>query len=103
MPAYVIGDIEVTDPEGYESYKALASPAIEAYGGRYLVRGGEVDVLEGDWTPRRLVTLEFESVARARECLESPEYREARGLRRRSARANMVVVDGARPTIDPVP
>jgi len=102
MPAYVIGDIEVTDPEGYESYKALASPArglrrpIPRAGGR----GGRA---EGDWTPRRLVILEFESVARARECLESPEYREARELRRRSARANMVVVDGARPTIDPVP
>lgn len=103
MSAFVIVDIEVTDPKNYENYKVLAPPAIRAHGGRYLARGGDVHVLEGDWRPRRLVILEFESVARARKWVESPEYREARELRRRTARANMIVVDGVHSAIDPVP
>lgn len=95
MTAYVIVDITVTDPAGYEEYKKLAPPAIAAYGGKYLARGGHTEALEGDWSPKRLVILEFESVARAKEWLDSPEYREGRRMRHRTATTNMVVVEGA--------
>ena len=64
MPAYLIVDCEVTDPERYEAYKQLAPPAIAKYGGRYLVRGGDVTPLEGDWRPNRVVVLEFPDVER---------------------------------------
>ena len=94
MPAYVIVDITVTDPAGYEDYKKLAPPAVAAYGGKYLARGGRVETLEGDWAPTRLVILEFESVERAKQWLESPEYRPARQLRRRTATGTMIVVEG---------
>jgi len=97
MPAYVIVDIEVTDEQGYEEYKRLAPPTLGLYGGRYLARGGQAEVLEGDWTPNRLVILEFEDRAHARQWLESPEYRPARSQRHRTARTNMVVVEGVVP------
>jgi uncharacterized protein (DUF1330 family) len=94
MPAYVIVDIEVTDPAGYEEYKKLAPPAVKLYGGRYIARGGRNETLEGDWKANRLVILEFETVERAKAWLESPEYAPARALRHKYARTNMVVVEG---------
>jgi uncharacterized protein (DUF1330 family) len=94
MPAYVIVDITVTDPVGYEEYKKLAPPAVAAYGGKYLARGGRMETLEGDWSPTRLVILEFESVERARQWLDSPEYSAGRQLRHRTATSNMVVIEG---------
>ena len=94
MPAYVIVDIEVTDPAGYEEYKKLAPPAVKLYGGRYIARGGRNETLEGDWKANRLVILEFESVERAKVWLDSPEYAPARALRHKYARTNMVVVEG---------
>ena len=94
MPAYVIVDIQVTDPVGYEEYKKLAPPIVAAYGGRYLARGGKTETLEGDWLPKRLVILEFESAERAKVWLNSPEYRAARQLRHQTTKTNMVVVEG---------
>lgn len=94
MTAYVIVDIEVTDPVPYETYRQMAPASIAAYGGRYVARGGRTETLEGDWAPTRLVILQFESVERAKAWLESPEYREARALRHRSARSRMVVIEG---------
>ncbi len=94
MAAYVIVDIEVTDTAGYEEYKQLAPPAVAAYGGKYLARGGRVETLEGDWVPKRLVILEFESVERAKQWLHSPEYHGAKQLRHKTAKSIMVVVEG---------
>lgn len=94
MPAYVIVDVEVKDREAYEEYKKLAPPSIAMYGGKYIARGGRTEVLEGEWSPRRLVILEFESLERAREWVNCPEYAEARKLRHSSATTNMVVVEG---------
>ena len=94
MSAYVIVDIKVTDPVGYEEYKKLAPPVVAAYGGKYLARGGKTETLEGDWSPNRLVILEFESAERAKEWLNSPEYRAARQLRHQTTQTNMVVVEG---------
>ncbi|HBL56182.1 MAG TPA: DUF1330 domain-containing protein [Candidatus Lambdaproteobacteria bacterium] len=94
MSAYVIVDITVTDPERYEDYKKLAPPAIAAYGGKYVVRGGKSEKLEGNWEPNRIVILEFESTEKAKEFINSPEYREARALRHETASSNMIVVEG---------
>ncbi len=94
MLAYVIVDIEVTDPLGYEEYKRLAAPTVAHFGGRYLARGGPNETLEGDWQARRLVILEFETVEQARNWLHSPEYAPARALRHKYANTNMVVVQG---------
>ncbi|MEA2490480.1 MAG: hypothetical protein QOH21_2272 [Acidobacteriota bacterium] len=94
MSALIIVDIEVTDPVQYEEYKRLASASIAAHGGRYLVRGGASEVLDGDWTPRRLVVLQFDSVEKAKAWRTSPEYAEAKKIRERCARSNMVVVEG---------
>ena len=94
MAAYVIVDIEVTDPVGYEEYKQLAAPTVAAYGGRYIVRGGAAETLEGDWVPHRLVVLEFGSVGQARRWWSSPEYAAARAVRQRTAKTQMVVVNG---------
>jgi uncharacterized protein (DUF1330 family) len=94
MPAYVIVDIQVNEPEGYENYKRLAPPSIDAHGGKYLARGGRTEVLEGDWSPSRLVILEFDTVEQARKWLHSPEYSTARALRHKTATTNMVVIEG---------
>ncbi len=95
MSAYVIVDIDVTDPDLYEAYKKMAPPAVAAYGGKYLARGGKCEVLEGGWQPKRLVILEFASLAQAKAWVDSPEYRPARELRRKAATSRMVVIEGA--------
>ncbi len=98
MPAYVINDMEITDPLRFEEYKRLSPPTVAAYGGRFLARGGEVTALEGDWQPKRLVMLEFPSMAQAQAWLNSPEYAPARRLRQLSAKSRMVVIEGMLPT-----
>lgn len=95
MPAYVIVEIDITDPVGYEEYKNLAGATVEKYGGKYVVRGGKTEVLEGDWQPKRIVVLQFDSVQRVKEWLNCEEYREPRRMRHRTAKTNMVVVEGA--------
>ena len=97
MPAYVINDMDITDPQRFEEYKRLSPPTVAAYGGRFLARGGEVTALEGGWQPRRLVMLEFPSVDQAQAWLNSPEYAPARRLRQLSANSRMVVIEGVLP------
>lgn len=96
MPGYVIVEIEVKDAEMYEVYKNSVGPSLEAYGARFVVRGGVAENLEGDWEPRRIIVLEFESVARAKEWWASEEYREPKALRQSSSQARMIVVEGLR-------
>lgn len=94
MPAYVIAQVEVTDPAKYEAYKTLAPLAIDKYGGRYLARGGETAVLEGDAQTGRVVVLEFPSLEQARAFYDSPEYRKAREARAGAANMRLVAVEG---------
>ena len=94
MAAYVIVETDVTDPEQYEQYRAASPAAIAAGGGRFLVRGGEHVVLEGDWQPPRLVMLEFEDLEAARRWYESDAYQEAKKLREGAARFRAVAVEG---------
>jgi uncharacterized protein (DUF1330 family) len=95
MAAYVIVDIEVTEPVEYAEYKELAGPTVAAYGGRYVVRGGKVQVLEGEWPTNRFVVLEFEDADQARKWWHSPEYEEAKAIRHRTARTKMILVENA--------
>ena len=94
MAAYIIVDIVVNDANTYERYKELAPPSIAAYGGRYIARGGKTETLEGAWSPRRLVILEFPDVAKARAWQASPEYAPAKAIRESCASAQMIVVEG---------
>ncbi len=94
MAAYVIVDIRVTDRERYERYKDLAAPTVAQYGGRYVVRGGQTQTLEGEWSPQRIVVLEFPSAERAKEWWDSPEYAPAKDVRQRTASTEMIVVEG---------
>jgi uncharacterized protein (DUF1330 family) len=94
MPAYVVVNVTVRDPQRYEEYKRLASAAVSAHGGRYVARGAPVDVREGDWSPSRLVILEFPDVERARRWWSSPEYAPARALRQSCADTQLVITEG---------
>lgn len=94
MAAYVVLDIRVTDAESFARYRELAPSAIAACGGKYLARGGNAEMLEGSWAPNRIVILEFPTVERAKQWLESPEYREARALRHAAATTSAIVVQG---------
>lgn len=95
MAAYLIARIDVTDPARYEEYKELAHAAVGAHGGRYVVRGGDHETLEGDIEERRLVVLEFADMATARAFYHSPEYAAAKARREGAATGQFVLVDGA--------
>jgi uncharacterized protein (DUF1330 family) len=97
VPAYVINDMEVTDPQRFEEYKKLSPPSVVQYGGKFLARGGRTETLEGDWSPRRLVVLEFPTLKHAQAWIDSPEYAPARRLRQLSSNSNLIVVEGAAP------
>jgi uncharacterized protein (DUF1330 family) len=94
MPAYVIVETDVTDPEQYEQYKAASPAAIAAGGGRFLVRGGQLAVLEGDWQPSRIVVLEFDDLQAAKRWYESQAYQEAKKLREGAASFRAIAVQG---------
>lgn len=94
MTAYLIVENDIFDPEKYQEVIRLTPPTVAKYGGKYLARGGKTETLEGDWKPKRLVIMEFENMERAKEWLNSPEYRPARELRHKSARTNMIIVEG---------
>jgi uncharacterized protein (DUF1330 family) len=95
MPAYVIAQLTITDPQGFEEYRQMVPATIAKYGGKYVVRGGNMEKLEGDWAPQRLVIIEFESAERAKEWWACEEYREAKALRQRTAKTSLVIVEGA--------
>jgi uncharacterized protein (DUF1330 family) len=94
MTAYVIADVEVLDATGYEAYRQQVPATIAAYGGRYLARGGAIEVLEGSWSPRRCVILEFPSMALLKAWWDSPEYQPLRAIRERTTRSNLVATEG---------
>ena len=93
--AYLIGDINVTESDTYEKYRAEVPATIAAYGGKYLVRGAQAEVAEGTWNPHRIVVLEFESMERAKAWYNSPEYSELREIRQSASKGNLIFADGA--------
>jgi uncharacterized protein (DUF1330 family) len=94
MPAYVIVETDVHDPEQYARYQAASPDAVHSGGGRFVVRGGELAVLEGDWSPSRLVVLEFPDLEAAKRWYDSPQSEEAKRLREGAADLRMVAVQG---------
>ena len=94
MPAYIVTEIEVVDRERYEGYKVMVAPTIALFGGRFLVRGGATETLEGTWAPQRFVILEFPSVAQAKAWWGSPQYASAKALRQATSRTQMIVAEG---------
>ena len=93
--AYIIANVTVTNPEQYEAYKKLSTIAMQTHGAEICVRGGAVDVLEGDWSPDRLVMLKFTSMAQAKAFYDSAEYGAAKRAREGAATMRMLVVAGA--------
>jgi len=94
MPAYVIVDVKINNHEDYEEYKKLTPASITAYDGKFIVRGGKTETLEGDWNPERIVVLEFPTVERAKEWWASEMYAPAKQIRQRTASTQMIVVEG---------
>jgi uncharacterized protein (DUF1330 family) len=94
VAAYVIAMVDVKDPVRYEGYRAMVRPTIEAFGGRFIARGGKTDVLEGPWDPRRMVIVEFPSLDQAKAWWSSPEYAEAKALRQATSDGTLIVVEG---------
>jgi uncharacterized protein (DUF1330 family) len=94
MPAYVVVDVSVHDPVRYEEYRKTVAPTLQAYGGRFLARGGKVDVLEGSWSPKRMVIVEFPDAATAKKWWSSAEYANPKAVRQSASDTNMVIVEG---------
>jgi uncharacterized protein (DUF1330 family) len=94
MAAYVILNIEVTNPERFAEYSKAASATVASFGGKYLVRGGHAEKLEGSLEPKRVVVLEFPTLQRATDWFASEEYRDPKALRQSASSADVIVVEG---------
>jgi uncharacterized protein (DUF1330 family) len=94
MAAYVIANIDVTDPAAYDQYRQGVLPTIERYGGRFLVRGGAAESFEGTWTPKRIVVLEFPGMDQARAWYRSTEYAPLLEMRKRASKGDLFIVAG---------
>jgi uncharacterized protein (DUF1330 family) len=94
MSAYVIANIDVTDPDGYRAYAEQVGETIAAHGGRYLARGGDCEVLEGDWLAGRVVILQFPTINAARAWYGSPEYQAIKSVRLAHSRGRVLITDG---------
>jgi len=94
MPVFIIVQVDVTDPEAFATYRDQVPPTLEPFGGKYMVRGGEQDVLEGDWAAARTVVLRFPSVERAKAWHASDIYEGPKALRQSAAKTNMLVIEG---------
>ena len=94
MSAYLVAELEVTDPTVFEEYRKRVAATIAAHGGRYIVRGGALEALEGGWNTKRMVILEFPSLAQAKTWYASPEYQELLKLRQRSSKSKVVMIEG---------
>lgn len=94
MSAYVIAEIIVHDPVGYEKYRAAVGKSLADYGAKFMVRGGDIEILEGSWNPKRMVMCEFPDSEAVRKWYVSDEYKQVKKLRDKSASFNMVLVEG---------
>ena len=97
MPAYFVAEIEVTNPAGYEPYRPLAAASVARYGGRFIVRGGAAELIEGNPAPQRVVIIEFPDAAAARRWYNSPEYQAALPIRLANSRGRAFIVEGLGP------
>lgn len=94
MAAYVLAEIEITNPDGYKEYTQHVPATVAKYGGRFLVRGGMIEVLEGDWPQRRRVLIEFPSVPAAKQWWDSSEYEKPKAMRRANSTGRLLLMEG---------
>jgi uncharacterized protein (DUF1330 family) len=94
MAAYIVVQVDVKDPARYADYRTMVPPTLAKYGGRFIVRGGKTETLEGDWSPKRFVVVEFPSLEQAKAWWASPEYAEAKALRQATSETQMIVAEG---------
>ncbi|HZO04169.1 MAG TPA: DUF1330 domain-containing protein [Burkholderiales bacterium] len=94
MSAYIIADIDIIDPAAYEDYRKQVPAVIARYGGKYVVRGGRVEALEGGWSPKRIALVEFPSLEQALKFYRSPEYAPLIAIRQKASRGKLVIVEG---------
>ena len=94
MPAFVVVDIELTDPAAFEEYRKAVPATVAEYGGRFVVRGGKSETLEGSWHPKRLVLLEFSGIDAAKRWYHSEEYKPLLAMRLKASKGNLVLVEG---------
>lgn len=94
MAGYVVAQVNIEDPEQYGEYKKLVAATVEAHGGKFLVRGGDTEVLEGAWSDGRFVIIEFDNVDQAKEWWSSEAYESAKTIRQKAAKTNMLVAAG---------
>jgi uncharacterized protein (DUF1330 family) len=94
MAAYIVVQVDVKDPERYADYRTMVPPTLEKFGGRFIIRGGRTETLEGDWAPKRFVIVEFPSVEQAKAWWASREYADAKALRQATAETQMIVAEG---------
>jgi len=97
MPAYVISDVEFLDPVKVAEYRTLAAASIAKHGGRYIVRGGAIETVEGGWAPKNIVIVEFPTMERARVWYGSAEYAPALALSRTALKRKLIFVEGVAP------
>lgn len=95
MSAYVIAEIEVVDPAAYEEYRKQVPAVVAKFGGKFIVRGGKVEPREGGWAPKRIVVVEFPSMAQAQKWYDSPEYAPLIQLRQKASKGKLILVEGA--------
>jgi uncharacterized protein (DUF1330 family) len=95
MPAYFVAELKVTNPAGYEPYRPLAAESVARFGGRFLVRGGKADLIEGEPAPERVVVIEFPNADAARRWYFSPEYQQALKIRQANSSGRLILVEGA--------
>lgn len=95
MAAYVLAEVEVTNPDGYKEYTAHVPATIARYGGRFLVRGGASEALEGDWPKVRRVIIEFPDLATAKRWWQSPEYEKPKAIRLANSKGRLILLEGA--------
>ncbi|HEU4351058.1 MAG TPA: DUF1330 domain-containing protein [Burkholderiales bacterium] len=95
MAAYVIAEIDITDPAAYEDYRKQVPDVIARYGGKYIVRGGRVEAIEGGWSPKRIAVVEFPSMEQALKFYRSPEYAPLIAIRQKASRGKLIIVEGA--------
>ena len=94
MPAYIIADVQITDPAAYEPYRPLAAASIARFGGRFIVRGGKAELLEGAPAPERIVVIEFPDAETARRWYDSAEYQSALKIRQAASHGRLILVEG---------
>jgi len=95
MAAYVLAEIEVTDPSGYDEYRKQVLAVVTKYGGKFIVRGGKIEPLEGGWAPKRMVALEFPSLEQALKWYRSPEYAPLIKARQEASKGRLIAIEGA--------